>query len=479
MRINSNFPPVYPICISLKERKKKRKWMINQAKKQKFKLNFYTTSLHQNPKRGCLESHLNVIDNAIKDGHKYLFILEDDAFFVSPLQKLPKPPAEWDMLYLGGTVKHIFSNDEKLTEKKNNWIRMTCWTTHAYILNLNNKNLIKDIFKAKNESKDMEIDRYYIDFIHQKYKAYIANPMVCIQKDGYSDIENKKVEYSFMKNSLYGLRKPNYEITKDGAYALKLPDIPEENLPGVSLITPTRDREWMFSLPKFNLSRFIYPPDKIEWIIIDSSITDDLKYHFINNKRVKYLHVNEPCTIAHKRNLACKMAKFPIIVHMDDDDIYKPESILARVKPIVAYKNTECVGCSRIGIYDIINDNSFISSDGHLSLSEASMAYTKRFWEKQEFDPACERGEYRSFIQGRLTSVMEIPYIFIICALNHDRNFTPRTKWINENVISQQQIVNKKTGNIMNFADTWDEDTQIFIKNLRKYILNSRTNLRN
>lgn len=477
MKINAKFPHVYPICINLEERKAKKKWMVKQAKSQNIKLNFFTAKLHQNPKRGCLESHINVIEQALKDGHKYLFILEDDALFINPLKNLPEPPKNWDMLYLGGTVKHIFSKDveEKLmSENKNKWLRMTCWTTHAYIINLQNKELVNDILKSKEQPHDMEIDRYYVDFIHQKYKAYIVSPMVCIQKSGHSDIENRKVEYSFMEKSLYGLRKPNYEITEDGAYKLKLPDIPFDKLPGVSIITPTRDREWIFSLPKYNFSRFMYPPEKLEWIIVDSSITDDLKYHFTADSRIKYLHVPEPCTIAHKRNLACKMAKHPIIVHMDDDDIYKPESILARVKPIIAYKNTECVGCSRIGIYDIINDSSFISSDGHLSLSEASMAYTKKFWEEQQFDPGCERGEYKSFLQNRIDKVVEIPYIFIICALNHKRNFTPRTKWLNDHGLSQETILNKETGKVMNFKDTWDEDTQIFIGNLRKYILNSK-----
>ena len=473
MKFNKHFPEVHPVCINLKEREEKRKWMVKQAKKQNIKLHFYTAELHQNPKRGCLESHLSVIKNALKEGHKYLFILEDDALFKNKLKDLPEPPENWDMLYLGGTVKHVFSKDLN-EKKKSSWIRMTCWTTHAYILNLTNKDLIDEILKSEEEGPEMEIDRYYVNKIHQKYKAYMVNPMACIQKSGHSDIEGRKVEYSFMEKSMYGLRKPNYEITEEGAYKLKLPDIPFDKLPGVSIITPTKDREWMFSLPKFNFSRFSYPPDKLEWIIVDSSATDDLKYHFMGNKRVKYLHVNEPCTIAHKRNLACKMAKNPIIVHMDDDDIYKPESILARVKPIVGYKNTECVGCSRIGIYDIINDSSFISSDGHLSLSEASMAYTKRFWEEQQFDPGCERGEYGSFMQNRLDKIVEIPYIFVMCALNHNKNFTPRTKWISDNNVGQETIRNKETGKVMNFKDTWDEETQLFIGNLRKYILNMK-----
>ena len=102
------------------------------------------------------------------------------------------------------------------------------------------------------------------------------------------------------------------------------------------------------------------------------------------------------------------------------------------------------------------------------------MAYTKKFWEEQQFDPGCERGEYKSFLQNRIDKVVEIPYIFIICALNHARNFTPRTEWINDNDLSKETIRNKKTGNVMSFTETWDEDMQMFIENLRKYILNSK-----
>lgn len=474
MKINSKFPIVYPVCINLKERKSKKKFIIKQAKRQNIKINFFTTTLHKNPKRGCLESHLTVIENAIKEGHKHLFILEDDALFTRPLKDIPEPPKDWDMLYLGGTVKHIFGNNNVDKESKKKWVRMTCWTTHAYILNLKNKNLVSDILKARQQNQEMEIDRYYIDTIHQKYKAYMVHPMTCIQKGGHSDIENKVVEYKFMEKSMYGLTKPQYEILEDGSYKLKLPNIPVDKLPGVSIITPTRDREWIFSLPGFNFSRFVYPSDKLEWIIIDSSKTDDLKYNFTSNNKIKYLHVPEPCTIAHKRNLACKMAKYQIIVHMDDDDIYPAESILARVKSLIGYKNVGCVGCSRIGTYDIINDRSFISSDGLLSLSEASMAYTKKFWQENEFDPGCERGEYYSFIQNRLDKIVDLPYIFVICALNHKRNFTPRMEWVDEKDVSKQVIRNKDTGKIMNFKDTWDENTQSFIENLRKYILNSR-----
>jgi hypothetical protein len=104
------------------------------------------------------------------------------------------------------------------------------------------------------------------------------------------------------------------------------------------------------------------------------------------------------------------------------------------------------------------------------------MAYTKKFWEEQPFDPACVCGEYRSFIQGRLNKIMDLPYIFVIIAMNHKRNFTPRTEWLEKRDLTKETIRNAKTGNVMNFPDTLDDDTQMFLESLRKYILTSRWN---
>ena len=36
-----------------------------------------------------------------------------------------------------------------------------------------------------------EIDRFYLEKIHGNYNAYMCNPMIAIQKEGFSDIENK------------------------------------------------------------------------------------------------------------------------------------------------------------------------------------------------------------------------------------------------------------------------------------------------
>ena len=149
---------------------------------------------------------------------------------------------------------------------------MTCWTTHAYIVNLENSALVGELFKAYDY--DQEIDRYYLEKIHPQFNCYMIDPMVAIQKPGFSTIENIEVNYDFMKKTLDGLKKPNYTIENDN-YVLKLDVIDAENLPKVSIITPTYNRTKLFPLAINNFNNFDYPRNKLEWIIIDDSTDEE------------------------------------------------------------------------------------------------------------------------------------------------------------------------------------------------------------
>ena len=367
------------------------------------------------------------------------------------------------MLYLGGTVHN------NLGTYNEDWVRIATWTCHAYIINLENKALISDIMKARDQDK--EIDEYMIKNIHYKYKCYMISPMRMIQRDGYSNIEEGTVKYDFMEDTLKGFRQPDYETTVGGNRALKMDFLPPELLPSVSIITPTYNRRKMFHMAIRNFQLFEYPPEKLEWIIIDDSSQESLAVEDIipKDKRIKYMSVKtkDRMSVAYKRNIGCREAKHDIIVHMDDDDYYPPGSIMIRVKVLMQYKvkGIECVGCSRVGVYDLVNNRSSIATDGIISLSEASMAYSKKFWKDQQFNEMEDFGEYRSFIKNRFEKILDMPYAYIIIAMSHKTNFTGTAKRIDKNV-----LINKETQKEMNFYEMWDEDTQVFIDDLRKFI---------
>jgi glycosyltransferase involved in cell wall biosynthesis len=176
-------------------------------------------------------------------------------------------------------------------------------------------------------------------------------------------------------------------------------------------------------------------------------------------------------TVAMKRNIAVSNSTNQYIVHMDDDDYYPPESILARIKILLKYKseNIECVGSTLIGTYNIINNTSSMSSDGPISLSEATMAYTKKFWETRPFDENCAKGEHKYFCEQRLDKIIDIPYSFILIAVNHRNNLTENLRTDNSGILKFSDKTDKE-GEHANFFDTWDLDTQMFIMDLKKYL---------
>lgn len=455
--------------INLKERKDRRKEVKKVLNRKKINFDFYITTKNINPKRGCLLSHLDIIKYGIKTGIKYLIIFEDDILFIKSPHIMKTLPPDWDMIYLGGTVHRIFDN------KYPGYSRVSTWTTHAYILNLQNGALINKVLAC--ESFDGEIDRYYLEEIHPYFNCYMTNPMICIQNENYSDIENRMVNYSFMEQTLNGLRTPEYKINELNEYILLLPNVVDIELPNISIITPTYKRRKMFYLALHNFERFIYPKSKIEWIIIDDTPNDNdtigdiiapIKGHY----NIKYLRLSgyteeTKLTVAMKRNIGVQNATADFIIHMDDDDYYPPESLLSRVKLLIKYEvdNIKCVGSSTIGTYNLINNTSSMSSDGPISLSEASMAYKKEFWLMRQFDENVVRGEHKSFTEQRLHNIMDVPYCFIIIAFSHTNNIT------NELRSGSGLLCNKGDGNIANFYDSFDDDTKYLINALRKNIM--------
>jgi len=277
-----------------------------------------------------------------------------------------------------------------------------------------------------------------------------------------------------MQYTLKGLRIPEYVIDNDNNYILKLPNIKDEELPKVSIITPTYNRRKLFSMALRNFENFIYPKNKLEWIIVDDTFDETIKDLIPRDKRIKYIHIDsghEPMTVAMKRNIAVSNSTNQYIVHMDDDDYYPPESILARIKILLKYKseNIECVGSTLIGTYNIINNTSSMSSDGPISLSEATMAYTKKFWETRPFDENCTKGEHKYFCEQRLDKIIDIPYSFILIAVNHRNNLTENLRTDNSGILKLSDKTDKE-GEHANFFDTWDLDTQMFIMDLKKYL---------
>ena len=463
--INLRNTPI--VCINLKHRKDRRAYVKKLfQKKNIYNYSFYTAELHEEPRRGCLESHLNIIREHRSKGTDYILIVEDDIKILNFPDVLTDIPSDWDMLYLGGNVKRIVNsyNDK--------WKKVQSWCTHAYLINLKNKTFMKSVLKLWKNTDNTPIDNLYINKINTNYNCYMISPMMIVQREDYSDIEKKQVNYDHISGTILGFDTPENDVD-DETYVLKLPNIPDEELPYISIVTPTYRRRKLFSMAIRNFQNFIYPKEKIEWVIVEDTEDDNMTVEDMlpYSNRIKYIRIKDkemrtPIPIGAKRNLCVEKAKHDIIIHMDDDDYYPAESLLAKVKLLIKYPGKDCIGSSNICTYDIINDKCTYSSDSTISLSEASLAYRKSFWKKQKFNDNAHVGEFKQFIANRTEKILDIPYIFTVFALTHKSNLTGSLRETKENALTY-----KKTKKEVNFKDFLDEDTQDFIQDLRTLLL--------
>jgi len=328
---------------------------------------------------------------------------------------------------------------QRRNQKK--WIRVGgCWTTHAYIL----KNTLYDFIIEHLGKYDREIDRFYLEKINPNYNCYMINPKILVQRDGYSDIENKQVSYEKMNNQfVMSMNKP-IELTMDeaecklvdGYKVLKLPITEDDSeLPCVSIITPTFERRDIFKIALYNFYHIDYPSYKIQWVIADESRTEEnyLNEMIPKDPRITYVKVKSKdgtrLPVGKKRNYLVKQAKYDIIIHMDDDDYYPPESVLARVKTLLKYPKKNIVGCHTFATYDLYKGNSCFSGDkdefdNKIYFAEASMCYRKSFWKERSFNDISSSAEFYYFLQGRLNDMIHIPSLFVIIAITHHSNLT-------------------------------------------------------
>jgi glycosyl transferase family 25 len=152
---------------------------------------------------GCLLSHLNVIKIAKNTNKKNVLILEDDVEFckntISLFFEYEKELPNWDWIYLGGN--HALNN--KYMSPFNAPIQVSdhvyrvreIYSTHSYAI----KETIYDDLINIIENTNAPLDVAYSN-LHSKLKTYLFRPPLTWQYNDYSDIMEKTIDYSFLKN---------------------------------------------------------------------------------------------------------------------------------------------------------------------------------------------------------------------------------------------------------------------------------------
>lgn len=213
-------------------------------------------------------------------------------------------------------------------------------------------------------------------------------------------------------------------------YSLKDTFPKEEDLPDVSIVTITRDRRVFMPLAKYSYMIQSYPEDKLEWVIVDDG-DDPIEDTLLGVPNVTYVRCDRKMTISEKRNLGVEKSIYNTIVMMDDDDVYPNNSILQRVAMLLKEPVKQCGFSTTIPCYDITKFSSFMNvppRDLPMSerVSEATLVFTKKFWEDRKFDNSVHIAEGNAFIRGREQMCREISPQEVIVSLTHPLNTSSR-----------------------------------------------------
>ena len=150
---------------------------------------------------GCGMSHVQCLEMAKENKWSSVCIMEDDieftdpALFVEQLNTFISNKVEWDVLLLGTNMGPPFDKEE-------NCIRVfNAQTTTGYIVKHHYYDTLIDCFKKSvgNLIRDYNVKLYSIDIQWKQLQKgdlwYVLYPLTVIQKDDYSNIENRIVSY--------------------------------------------------------------------------------------------------------------------------------------------------------------------------------------------------------------------------------------------------------------------------------------------
>jgi glycosyl transferase family 25 len=160
---------------------------------------------------GCSMSHLKILEEAKKNKLSHVLIVEDDITFLdSELFKtqinkfFELHENNWDVLLLAGNNMPPYENIDDTCVKVTQ-----CQTTTGYLVNghyinilaTNVKMGLTQLLNNPSEKIKFAIDRFWF-VLQSASRWYLIIPLTVVQREDYSDIEQKVTNYQNMMQDL-------------------------------------------------------------------------------------------------------------------------------------------------------------------------------------------------------------------------------------------------------------------------------------
>jgi len=197
--------------INLEHRTDRKEHVENELEKIGIKATRFNAIKMTNGAIGCSMSHLKILEDAKKNKLDHVLIVEDDITFLdSELFKtqinkfLEIHKNNWDVILLAGNNMPPYEKIDDTCVKVSR-----CQTTTGYLVNGHYINVLASNVKmglTNLLNKPDEKARYAIDkfwFVLQgASKWYLIIPLTVVQREDYSDIEQKVINYQGMMQDL-------------------------------------------------------------------------------------------------------------------------------------------------------------------------------------------------------------------------------------------------------------------------------------
>lgn len=321
-------------------------------------------------------------------------------------------------------------------------IGLDCQPYKNYISNNYNGFLVKcnKVKLKKYLGSEYIVDKEDLKKTIEKVNGYLTEDSIEKDEDDLMEMANKVKKELMTNDRIFDqklkdffdiIRKQYMENTKLTSHFKCF----DEDLPSVSIITPTHNRFYLFHLAIRNFCKTDYPKDKIEWIIVDDSTQNREEMTQLieenNNgkngtiKHIKLYDLKKKKTIGDKRNIAVENCSNDIIICMDDDDYYPPQSVKVRVASL-EHLNCGVVGCASLGILEINKIISMVAASSFIlafneRIFESTLAFRKSYWLENKFDSS-SKNEGKGFLKKGIKDLNEIQWGGVIVSLKHYKN---------------------------------------------------------
>lgn len=157
---------------------------------------------------GCTLSHLSILKKALDNNYSNYLVLEDD-FEINETEinslsildnSLSELPPDWDILYLGGNLTDVYENVP--LEKYSTFLYQVkaCHTTHAMAISKSGMQKIAQKIGHVESIVEWVIKKGTIDVFLSKEilssnNCFIINPLLILQQEDFSDIEQSVYNY--------------------------------------------------------------------------------------------------------------------------------------------------------------------------------------------------------------------------------------------------------------------------------------------